>query len=560
MLRKLVSATIVFALTSLGLSSVSPAQAAAAFSPSVSVPSNAYRGSVIPFSDEASLLVWIDGDDNGRYLRSGLLHRDGTFDSQTTIFQGSTSTQIYENPTGSWAVLPDGTVAYTWSYAVTDWGTQTNTSYLNVAYTQDGKEWSAPIQVFQPKVITDGGPDCYFRGCGFTDSRIAYDANGTLAIAAQYVTRTTREVIASTSLDGVNWNSGSQLFVGGAVQYPVLKALPNGGFILVWQFHDGNNWNIQYSTTGKINFWTRAKTLGAGVIEREPVLGQTSATELSMFTITADNVIPILHQQVFNFVDRTWGASNAILTMPTGWTSGDPVFSLGKNWHSAVAVSNTGNGTNTGYAGMVEMRNSVPQLPKTIATTTAEPSMAVPALRVNSDDSITALIKGTDVPSKILTISSGEIISSTEVPLNAKSQVWAMTATVSPNGNIFLVAGTGGGIYEGMAYVGASKPQAAGALKVAGTAKNGKQLVATLPTFSSVSDIGVTTMQWYACASKVTVVQITIPAGCVPIPKAVTAKFKVTAKQKNKFLALAVTNTNRVGTTILFSPTTAKAK
>jgi hypothetical protein len=44
------------------------------------------------------------------------------------------------------------------------------------------------------------------------------------------------------------------------------------------------------------------------------------------------------------------------------------------------------------------------------------------------------------------------------------------------------------------------------------------------------------------------------------IAKATALKFKVTTKQKNKFLGVAVSNTNAVGTTTMFSPTTAKTK
>jgi hypothetical protein len=115
-------------------------------------------------------------------------------------------------------------------------------------------------------------------------------------------------------------------------------------------------------------------------------------------------------------------------------------------------------------------------------------------------------------------------------------------------------------IYEGIVYRTASAPIPVGDLKLTGLAKTGQTLTSKIPTFTGVSNIGTTSIQWYSCTTKVATVQTTIPLTCAAIPKATALKFKVTTKQKNKDLGVAVSNTNAVGTATLFTTLAAKAK
>jgi hypothetical protein len=79
-------------------------------------------------------------------------------------------------------------------------------------------------------------------------------------------------------------------------------------------------------------------------------------------------------------------------------------------------------------------------------------------------------------------------------------------------------------------------------------------------TFGGFSGVGATKYQWYSCTRAVAANTVSLPVGCSPIAKATASTFKVTTKQKGKFITVAVKNSNGVGTTTLFAPVATKSK
>jgi hypothetical protein len=94
-----------------------------------------------------------------------------------------------------------------------------------------------------------------------------------------------------------------------------------------------------------------------------------------------------------------------------------------------------------------------------------------------------------------------------------------------------------------------------------GKAKPGSKLTASVPTFTNaLTGVGVSKLQWYACSVSIPVATDSVPQTCVAIKKATAKTFKVTAKQKKKFITLAVSNRNSYGITTSVAKSSTKVK
>jgi len=507
-------------------------------------------------SDSTVINLWSESDSNGRYIKSVLLKSDGTVSEPSVVVAASTSANLgyYFRDNGEWLITKDGTVALAWVE------TENNTSYVYIAFTKDGIEWSVPTQIFTPRQVTSNSMACMMQGCGYKINKLAIDSRGTFAVLASFFNNPTSTLLASTSVDGMNWGAVSTLESGSnlnSYRAPTIAALPGGGFAAIWNIATSLKYSILVPTFP--SYWQRSKVIETvNGLNGDLIFTQTDPTHFSLFFAPAGNT-PMLNQQLFDLTTKTWGTSSTIITAPAGWYSSSIKFSMGKNWHGAIAFGTALNGVLESYAHLVEFTNSVPS-PQQLLKTGTEQTMDVPALRVNFDDSITMVTRGDRRRANIITWKAGVQLGDVEIPTTVNTDIYNMMAAVSPSGNIFINSGSSSASYEGIVYVSATKPQPVGDIRVPLTAKVGSSLIATIPTFTGLSSVGVTTIQWYSCSSPVLAVQITIPAGCVAISKARATKFKVTTKQKKKYIAVSVSNTNAVGTTTLFSPTTAKTK
>jgi hypothetical protein len=159
----------------------------------------------------------------------------------------------------------------------------------------------------------------------------------------------------------------------------------------------------------------------------------------------------------------------------------------------------------------------------------------------------------------MVSVSKGNVATTTAIPIDMPAGF--AVGAVSPNGNVFLQLNSPQiTTAKTIAYTGAEKPQASGTLTVKGIAKTGAKLSASAIKFSGRSGFGVTSHKWYACTAAVPAASVAVPNTCKPIAKASASKYKVTAKQKGKFITVAIANTNAVGTTTLVAPVTKKSK
>jgi hypothetical protein len=96
-------------------------------------------------------------------------------------------------------------------------------------------------------------------------------------------------------------------------------------------------------------------------------------------------------------------------------------------------------------------------------------------------------------------------------------------------------------------------------VKLTGKAKVGKSITVKPGKWTGVTPIKYK-YQWYSCkvASKKVLKTGKAAPKCTSIKKATKASFKVTKKEKGRFLAVLITGTNRVGKSTIFTATVGK--
>jgi hypothetical protein len=101
-----------------------------------------------------------------------------------------------------------------------------------------------------------------------------------------------------------------------------------------------------------------------------------------------------------------------------------------------------------------------------------------------------------------------------------------------------------------------TKPGASKAAGVSGTAKVAKSLLGSKGTWARATSYS---YKWYACTSAGTS-KTAVPSGCTAISGATSTSFKLTTKQKGKYIRFAVTARNTGGSTVSVSAASAKVK
>lgn len=557
MFRKLVSSAIIILLATLGLAQTASANATERFSAKAVMPAAAVQGQMLAISNSATLSVWLDVVNGVRYLRSGILHDDGTFDSQTDIVSYAQGHVVSGPQTGSLVLTKDGTVALVWTHTVFDG--DSGFSELQIAYSQDGIEWSAPMQVLPAQTLAN---DFYCEiGCGYLRPVIGVDKFNTLGVAVNLVrSGESSEVVATSSKDGAIWAPAASIQNGSGIHLKI-TALPQGGFISTWASYS-DDWYAKFATmsTKILNFWSPTKTIGLTDSISDLNVAQTDPSHMSLFYITRTNDTPVIKQRTFDVVAKSWSSEAILATLQVGFTYNNLMVDVNSNWKAAIAVGSADNGLATGYANLVEFKNSVPRPAMVALSTTAEQGITVTGLKVNFDDSVTLVTKGLAQRPLFITVKDGLELDRETVPTFSSSNTSTMVTAASRDGNFGIILASDSAPTEGFYFRGAQVPIVSGSLALKGKAVKGQTLSARIPIFGGRSAIGVTTFTWYSCSAKISTPTFARPVSCIAIPKATSSRFKVTSKQKGKYLSLAVSNTNAVGTTTLFSPTTAKAK
>lgn len=563
MFRKLFTGFLSLSLVLIGLGQATSASADAGFSPTVTAPGDSYQGLTFPISDGRVLQFWVDNSGNETVLKSGNLNADGTFTNVADI-ASVPSGYIDFLTEGSVAMTADGVVAVTWISRHVPSNSNIFTARLNISYTYDGIEWSSPQSIWTESYDSQSRMCGIVVLCGLSNPKIAIDAFGVFGIVLTDSDESESfQVLATSSRDGANWAPLTELQNrSNSLNQLSLISLPAGGFIATWASHE-SNWKFKYSTmTGSIlNYWNTAKEIGTYDAPLNKIVAQTSNTKVSLFIGTGTSNNYALHHRTFDLLTKTW-SGDAILFSRDNWLQyGSLSFDPGKNGHSAVGFGLRENGATNGAAYLIEVNNSIPGQAQLVDSTSQEQGLYLSAISANPDGSVSVATNGQAILPRLKRFKAGVQLLDVVVPVaDPNNQFIEFKGTASANGNMFFFSASGYTTRDSIVYVQAAAPTHSGTPAVRGTAKTGAKLTAGNLIFSSISGIGVTTRQWYACTREVPVNTTVKPSTCSAISKATGSTFKVTSKQKGKYITVAVKNSNPVGTATIFAPVSKKSK
>jgi hypothetical protein len=542
-------------LTALSLIAGTPAIATSSFSNPVTQDYADAPELLIPLSD--TKFVSLNVNANGSF-HSSLMALDGTLVEQSLIHSYSAGTYVDINENSAWAKLPDGTLVIAWVTIRNQSGTSISTT--NVAFTDDGAMWSAPIQPL-PELRLD---DCGIMPlCGYMSASIASDGRGNLAFSVDKVTATTQENFVTTSLNGVTWSKETSLKPESSYEHLGLIGLPNGGFVNTWTVYGQNNSStVVYSRTiGSTHaVWIHPHVTEGGFSNlQRGIFLRTSASTVGLFFVDQNgNDSATVYRKDYSETLRQWSDAAVLVTEQFGFKHGAIQGTYISN-RATVAYNLGILGSSLGKTYLTEIKNGVTQpavMVKTDDTQYIEPMFATPF----SDGTTYVGWAGQYTAPEFARYKDGVLLSTELVP-SGFDRAYAKAA-VSQNGNIFFDINHFNPEERRvtMVYQGATAPIARALPVIRGTAANGKKLAITLPTFLSPSGVGKTTLQWYSCSRSVPANTTVKPSTCSAISKATGSTFKVTSKQRGKFITVAIKNSNTLGTTTLFAPASSKAK
>jgi len=375
---------------------------------------------------------------------------------------------------------------------------------------------------------------------------------------------------------------------------------------LVVDFTPGDNGgsaitNYEYSLNGSSS-WT-ALSPAVGIVQEFPIPGLTNGTQYGV-RIRAINIAGSGSAS-----DSVAGTPANVLTTPfaptiTGVIAGDGqvtvTFTPGVDGGSAITNYKY---TTDGGTSWLAFSPAVTTSPVVISglTNTHAYSVGIRAVNAQGDgeasnnvnatpvapapsNTVAPVVSGTGVIGTTLTSSTGTWSGSgttfvttwyactsavtsgaSSVPAGCVSAGTAatLTPTSMQNGKYIAVgvAATRGGVtitkMSNSIIVAAIAPSVTAAPTITGTAAKGKALTLSTGTWTGTGVV--ITQQWYACSAVVKAKATAVPKTCVLIKSATAKKFTVTAAQKGKYIAVAVTGTNVIGTKLIaMAATTAK--
>ena len=565
MIRKFAALITASVMAVLGLL-VSPTAASAAgtFSPAVTITTGAYLNPIIPGTDQFALAfgtTW-DSASSTQTLKVFQLKLDGTVANQQVIATGVRTQFDLTNASITGKIGENGIVV-SWVQSVelpgNSPGESTQNSSVYSIYTDDGVNWSLPVEVFP--VISKTTNDCYmFYYCGYRDLKTVMDSRGVLATSVSVNDGQNISTLLKTSNDGVTWGTTNR--VGGNLRYPnivKIQPLDAGGFMAFFVGDDGTSSNLYVTktTNSRYAFWsTPVKVLTNNYLSSMELVSKGDG-KYDFFYQGMSNNETIINRMTFDSNRNTWSEPQLLANTPNSYL-GTRILIAKSGKRVALVYSAAIYNVQESKIMKIEIVDDVAKPVEEVASGTHQ-NVQVFGLRINGDGSLSFALTGPTFAPKLVEISSTGTITPSPIPMEMDSGYGS--GVVSPSGNLFVfLFDFTNNFGKTIAYLAADAPVPTGALVLKGKAVKNAKLVATPPIFTSKTGIGETKFQWYSCSAKVTTLQAAIPAKCVAIPQATSATFKVTAKQKNKYLGIAVTNSNAVGSVLVFSPTTTKAK
>jgi hypothetical protein len=552
-------------LTALGMislavaGSVNAASASAPFVGPTTISSTMNLVTVIPNDDQSSILIWRDGATNPNVLKSSLLQTDGSVSNTGTIFANPGNDMYTISSQNSWTRLPDGTIAITW----TTFNYGTGMSTLKVAYSDDGVEWSDPIQPETGYQI-DQNAMCEFD-CGYTNAQIASDGLGNLAIQFTFQSDYGHAVpMAQTSRGGKSWTTSAE--IGQAAEHvfaTALVGLPTGGFMSSWSsVSQGAGARYTSRTLGSfLNVWSSPRSISTDYqVNQGSKFVQTGPFEFALIYVTSPNDTDryVAVARRFSTITKIWNPEQRIVVTGTaGWLNSEIVASVSPDGTVGVALIAAANGQQESKIHFNTFKGAVIGT-QTNPVTLPEQGSGISLLSATKDGNFTIVYDRLNGAVTVITLAQGTVTSSLDLPF-ADGQTAELVSAASPNGNIFAVS-VRSQLGQFIGVLRAGTPSFRGTPGFIGKVKKGSKLTANVLNFEGVTGSGNRTYQWYACSRAVPQNTFALPTGCVAIANAKTPQFKITSKQKGKYITVATSSSNALGQTSVFAPSSTKAK
>lgn len=558
-IRSFLAAIISLALISFG---IPVAQASSTTSPTT-VSANGNLEQIIPLDDTKSLLIWRDGSPgHPNQLVSSVLYADGTLEPMVIIQAPSDGGYIRLSSNNAWTRMPDGSIALTWITSNEN-GNDYETKVF-AAITDDGTAWNAPVEV-QSSVIDTSSIGMFDRyRSGHLNAQIASDGFSRLALQVDYSSGLANDWAhyLTTSTDGTNWfTTGQHWFTpqSSRIFDGTIIGLQNGGFIASWVADWGTPYLGRYVATlnGAItNTWQEPKALVRGAqLNYGAQLVQSSPTEVALAYV--DELAPAVRYGLkvnrYSLVTKRWSSQQMLIESgPADYLDSTVHAAVGKDGKTTVSFVSTLNGTakilaNTFKGSQIDTQTTV---------LTAQSALYLAKLIANPSGSVSYVYYGGTPNVRIFTPDdqTGNVDSILGTGIAGEVQV-----AVTPSGTAFVAANVSNEAKFAVVDRN-SVPLSFTPLTVTGKAKVNSTVRAAAMEFKSISGVGSTTYQWYACKTAVPANTVQRPVGCVAIAKAKASSFKVTSKQKGKFLTVSLSNTNAFGTSVVFAASATKAK
>jgi hypothetical protein len=566
--------------------------------------------------DQSSIVVLPDGTrvalhNDWRTARfySSVLSADSKTVATATIFANGNT--LGQNPTRfDWKLSKEGKLFVLFTTWVTNNGVPT--VGLKIRSTFDGQNWSDPISVV-PDYQDDTGCNPRNQVCGYVQPRLVQNSSGALlAVAARATTIMKANFVSATSTNGVNWSapSVSQASVALPIEIGAVNNINSGtnlfgvtatdtDFVLIHYYYIPGATPFKVGDYGyktmSMPFKSLGKWLSVKVVSlvRGTDVANRAVTTLGPYLVYTPNKLQAL------WFERPTNSSNTVLRQSiynnsTGeWSSPKKLYQCTNCDISRCTTADRNATIVTGSSillpfvetqGALDFQLSVKFL--TITDGVLSPSGATDVVAGEPRSTEVEFFGAHQSPDGTLALVVQRNLAVELVEFSSDRKSKAIT-TVGYLGSNRLSYGLGRVVHSALATDGnitmmfhhypetpeplnttfnyykvnrVLPPALKGELSVSGTPKVGATLKTSTVSFTANVSPSAMVTKWYRCSKPIKLAPKAKPSECVAIPNALVKSYKLTSKDKGKYLIASVSSFNSGGTTIVFSASSAVVK
>lgn len=552
MLRKLISAASVLAVSIIGLSQANPAQAWPDYTTDVSTVSNTDSAWGVTTlgktlnSDMVYLYQGNDGDQlSNRFLKTMTVGSNGNLQGPFTVAADNT---------GAYFLLPDGRSSWidangTFNLVYGIFKDNGLKTVLNWTTSSDGRAWSAP-QVIETLSIPEASACAAdpYNNCGIRDFALAVNAAGTVAL--EYVvgqSDASNKIIFRTKTFGKPWSAPTVTnSTTSSVVFLHLVSTGKGWLTSYLYANDSSSRSLYsaFSKDDKGSSWTAPQLRVTGECVWPQRFVQIAPQKFSMlFTEGCDRPNKALKSQSFDATNSRFGNTQVIHA-----TSGDITWINATDYvsgQSAIGFTDYINFDGVpASAKYVVYKNGVASAVQSVNESASEGSVGVQAISSMSMDLLGHL---TIVWGSNRTLSDRTHVSSfyrgnrSDTEINFQNGNMYAYSGFSNDGDVYLIQMKNNSV-DARVRIRSDAPDLNSSVKISGNAKRNAALTAKLPlvTPNAIGQRWNFTQQWYSCQYQVTEVLAIATENCTQIAGATAITYKVKPADKGKFLQVRV--------------------